>query len=165
MGIAPWGALGGGKFKTATQRDTVKGRQLGEPSEKDLKISAALEAVANRKTTALTSIALAYVMHKAPYVFPIVGGRNIEQIQGNIDALDVQLTKENIGEIEAAIPFDLGFPTTMLGTGAETSWLNAIGGKVDYVAPAKASFLIVSCHEEHTTAGCFAAIPDRAWCS
>lgn len=152
MGIAPWGALGGGNFKTAAQRETVKGRQLGEPSEKVLKISAALDAVANRKKTALTSVALAYVMHKAPYVFPIVGGRNIEQIQGNIDALEVQLTKEDIDEIEAAVPFELGFPLSMIGTSAETSWLNAIGGKVDYVAQAKVRFFIVSCHERHQNA-------------
>lgn len=30
---------------------------------------------------------LAYVMHKTPNVFPIVGGRRIEHLKGNIEAL------------------------------------------------------------------------------
>jgi aryl-alcohol dehydrogenase-like predicted oxidoreductase len=137
MGLQPWGALGGGNFKTVAQRASSNGRKLDEPSTDTLKISAALEAVANRKKTAITSIALAYVMHKAPYVFPIVGGRTIEHIKGNIEALEVELSTEDIKEIEEAIPFCLGFPHTMIGTGPEKSWLCAIGGKVDYVAQAK----------------------------
>jgi aryl-alcohol dehydrogenase-like predicted oxidoreductase len=50
------------------------GRQLAEPDENVLKISAALEVIANRKSTAITSIALAYVIHKTPYVFPSLAG-------------------------------------------------------------------------------------------
>ncbi|EQL02684.1 Aldo/keto reductase [Ophiocordyceps sinensis CO18] len=76
MGIAPWGALGGGKFKSEEQRKSSEGRQE-DYSEVDIKTSQVLEALAKRKKTAITSIALAYVMHKAPHVFPIVGGRKI----------------------------------------------------------------------------------------
>jgi hypothetical protein len=41
-------------------------------------------------------------MHKVPYVFPIVGGRTTEHLNGNIEALGL--------ELEAVVPFDLGFP-------------------------------------------------------
>jgi aryl-alcohol dehydrogenase-like predicted oxidoreductase len=74
MALAPWGSLGGGAFKTAAQRGANTGRQLAEPDENVLKISAALEVIANRKSTAITSIALAYVIHKTPYVFPSLAG-------------------------------------------------------------------------------------------
>lgn len=33
----------------------------------------------------LPTVALAYVMHKAPYVFAVVGGRKIEHLKANID--------------------------------------------------------------------------------
>lgn len=64
MGIAPWNALGGGNFKTEEQRKSTEGRQLGGPSEQDIKVSAALEKIAKKKGTVITSVALAYVMHK-----------------------------------------------------------------------------------------------------
>ena len=113
MGIAPWGALGGGKFKNAEQRQSSEGR-AGAVSDNDIKVSEVLEKVAKRKNTIITSIALAYVMHKTPHVFPIVGGRKLEHLKGNIEALSVKLSQDDIKEIEEAIPFDLGFPGNFL---------------------------------------------------
>ncbi|KAK3318643.1 norsolorinic acid reductase [Apodospora peruviana] len=86
MAIAPWGALGGGAFKTEAQRKAQDGRQA-PPDKKSVKISKLLEATAERKNTIITSVALAYVMRKTPYVFPIVGGRKVEHLKGNIEAL------------------------------------------------------------------------------
>ena len=76
MALAPWGSLGGGNFKTEEQRKKQDGRQV-PASEDQIKMSRVLETVAKRKNTIITSIALAYVMHKTPYVFPIVGGRTV----------------------------------------------------------------------------------------
>lgn len=53
-------------------------------------------------------------MHKYPYVYPIVGGRKLEHLKGNIEALKIELTDEQIYEIENAAPFDSGFPMNML---------------------------------------------------
>ena len=58
-------------------------------------------------------IAASYVMHKTPYCFPIVGGRKVEHLKGNIEALGVQLSGEDIDEIEAVAPFDFGFPSNL----------------------------------------------------
>ncbi|KAL8696512.1 MAG: hypothetical protein Q9224_002752 [Gallowayella concinna] len=116
MAMAPWSALGGGLFKTDEQLEQTKGegRQAGPASEETRKISAALNKVAKAKGTAITSIALRYVMHKSPYVFPICGGRKIEHLKGNIEALAIELTDEEVDEIDAALPFDVGFPMSML---------------------------------------------------
>ncbi|KAI9158297.1 Norsolorinic acid reductase A [Paramyrothecium foliicola] len=148
MGLAPWGALGGGKFKSSEQRQaqasrTREGRNV-EASDREIKISEVLESIAKRKNTVITSIALSYVMHKSPYVFPIVGGRKVEHLKGNIEALSLQLDPEDIKEIESAAPFDLGFPHSMLwGTkvpeNPQQVKLLAMGGTFDYVDHAKAS--------------------------
>jgi len=79
-----------------------------------VKVAEVLDKVAKRKGTIITSVAFAYVMHKAPYVFPICGGRKIEHLKGNIEALGLQLTQEDIEEIETGYPFDIGFPHAML---------------------------------------------------
>ncbi|KAH8681531.1 norsolorinic acid reductase [Xylariales sp. PMI_506] len=137
MGLAPWGALGGGKFKTEEQRNTKGGRAV-EYTEKDIKISQALEAVAQRKGTVITSVAQAYVMHKTPYVFPIIGGRTVEHLKQNIEALTLSLSDEDIEEIENAVPFELGFPHNFLwGPKVPENpgqvWLLNMGGTYDYV--------------------------------
>lgn len=49
-------------------------------------------------------------MHKAPYVFPIIGGRKVEHLQANIEALSISLTEEQIKFIDGVVPFDVGFP-------------------------------------------------------
>ena len=113
MSLAPWAALGGGMFKSEEQRKKQEGRQ-NAPKESEIKISLALEKIAKAKGTLITSVALAYVMHKAPYVFPICGGRSTEHLKGNIEALGLELSNEEIKEIEAAGDFDAGFPLTML---------------------------------------------------
>ena len=138
MGLAPWGALGGGKFKSDEQRKSQEGRKMGDASENDIKVSKVLETIAKAKNVEITSVALAYVMQKTPYVFPIVGGRKIDHLKGNIEGLTLELSDEDIKEIEGAIPFDPGFPMTMLGGDRPgQGWLISMGGHQDYVQPPK----------------------------
>jgi hypothetical protein len=47
-------------------------------------------------------------------VFPIIGGRKIEQYDANIDNLSIQLSEDDIREIEEAAPVDLGYPHAFL---------------------------------------------------
>ena len=49
-------------------------------------------------------------MQKAPYVFPIVGGRKVEHLLQNVEALDIALTPEQIKTLDNIVPFDKGFP-------------------------------------------------------
>jgi aryl-alcohol dehydrogenase-like predicted oxidoreductase len=62
----------------------------------------------------LLAVAIAYHLQKAPYVFPIIGGRKVEQLQDNLVALDIPLTPEQVKRIESAAPFDPGFPNKMI---------------------------------------------------
>ena len=116
MGLCPWGALGRGAFKSEEEFNAAdrEGRKMGPQTEEQRRIASKLDELAKKKGTQITSIALAYIMHKAPYVFPIVGIRKVEHLQGNIEALSVELTDEDVDDIEAAQPFDLGFPSNFL---------------------------------------------------
>lgn len=60
---------------------------------------------------AVIAVAIAYVMHKAPYVFPIVGARKVEHMQANLEALNISLSDENVKFIDEVLPFDKGFPS------------------------------------------------------
>jgi len=124
MAIAPWDAIGGGRFQTKKQMEERKKAGEGirsimgpaEQSEAEQKISAALEEVAKEHgSDSPTAVALAYVMMKAPRVFPIVGGRKVEHLMGNIDALKMKLTDKQIEKLEAVVPFEPGFPNNFVG--------------------------------------------------
>jgi diketogulonate reductase-like aldo/keto reductase len=117
MALCPWGALGGGKFTTEQKRkeqDTGRDPNFAKPSDADIKVSQQLESIAKKRNTAITSIALAYVRSKYPYVYPIVGGRKIEHLKGNIEALGIELSEEEVDEIDGAVDFDVGFPMNFL---------------------------------------------------
>ena len=126
LALCPWGALGGGRFKTEEQiADMKKRNEQGRvpftpPSDEDRRITSVLSKIAKAKGQGIgvTGIALAYVMHKAPDVCPIVGGRKIEHLKENIAALKIRLTEDEIKQIEeAGEPFKAGFPHNFLGGG------------------------------------------------
>ncbi|QMW34685.1 hypothetical protein G4B84_010151 [Aspergillus flavus NRRL3357] len=100
MGEVLWGTLSQGQFHTEAG---YKEREQNNPGGKGRHPQMAREV-----------IALAYVRHKAPYVFPVVGGRKVEHLRGNIAALDLSLSVEEMAQTEAAYPFDHGFPHTFL---------------------------------------------------
>ncbi|TVY83040.1 Norsolorinic acid reductase B [Lachnellula suecica] len=108
MGINPYGILGAGRFQTATsfaeREEANPGRKGKIPTDREKAVSAVLEAVALRKGTSLTTVALAYCMAKAPYVFPVVGGRKVEHLMENIGALSLRLSEEDIRDIEKVEP-------------------------------------------------------------
>ena len=56
-------------------------------------------------------VAIAYVMQKTPYVFPLIGGRKVDHFESNLEALEISLTAKHISYLESILPFDPGFPT------------------------------------------------------
>lgn len=74
-----------------------------------------LQRVSGRVGAPMASFAMAYVMRKAPYVSPIVGGRRVEHLKGNIEAVELDLTEVGVEEIETGCDFDIGFPYDFLG--------------------------------------------------
>ncbi|KAG6808945.1 hypothetical protein H0H92_002289 [Tricholoma furcatifolium] len=169
MALAPWNVLAAGKFRTdaeeeARQASGEAGRTMlsndWKRTDKERKVSAALEQVANQVGTKhITAVAIAYLLHKAPYVFPIVGGRKVEYLLGNIEALDISLSQEQIKYLESVVDFDLGFPCAFvvstfptdlqfrphyylpitLGYWGDDSSLEIMGGKLCAASPPSTS--------------------------
>ena len=124
MAIAPWSVLAGGKLRTDGEEERraqsgEKGRVAMDPewrrNENEKAMSAALEKVAKEVgAKQITAVAIAYVMQKAPYVFPIIGGRKVEHLLANLEALEIVLTPEHIKYLESVVSFDPGFPMSMI---------------------------------------------------
>jgi hypothetical protein len=114
LALAPWGVLGRGQFKTPEEFQHEGTRNMGLQDDKNRVMHEKLAEVGRRKRTAPTNISLAYVLHKAPYVFPVIGCRTVEHFESSIQSLEVELTDDEVCEIEDAVPFDLGFPMSFL---------------------------------------------------
>ena len=141
MAIAPFGVVGGGKLRTDAEEEKraasgENGRTIlggdWRRSENEKKMSHALEKVASEVgVKSITAgmqnyicsftflvklgslVAIAYVMHKAPYVFPLIGGRKVEHLLDNVEALKISLSDEQILYLESVVPFDIGFPNNI----------------------------------------------------
>jgi hypothetical protein len=53
-------------------------------------------------------------MQKTPYVFPIIGGRKVEHLLANVEALEITLSNDQIKYLESVVPFEPGFPYWMI---------------------------------------------------
>ncbi|KAF7331461.1 Aldo-ket-red domain-containing protein [Mycena kentingensis (nom. inval.)] len=139
MALAPWNVLSGGQLRTdaeeeARRQSGEKGRLMFGPqwerNESEVKMSKALEKVAQEVgAKSIQAVAIAYVMHKVPFVFPIIGGRKIEHMLADVEALDICLTPKHIEYIESVLPFDVGFPHWLIGDGSKPSFMVASAAK------------------------------------
>ncbi|KAI9440917.1 NADP-dependent oxidoreductase domain-containing protein [Lactarius indigo] len=135
LALAPWGVLGGGKIRTNAEE--ARRKESGEKGR--MIFSADWERTPEQKKVCdvlggdWKGIAIAYHLQKLPYVFPIIGGRKVEQLKDNIAALDISLTAEQIKRIEGATPFDPGFPHSMFGDGTFENFLARSAGHYDRV--------------------------------
>jgi diketogulonate reductase-like aldo/keto reductase len=57
---------------------------------------------------------LAWLRHRKSPVIPIIGARRLEQLEANVAIVDVKLSAEQIGTLDAASQIELGFPHDFL---------------------------------------------------
>jgi len=136
LALAPWNVLAGGKLRTDAEEKArlesgEKGRTVLSPdwmrNDNEKKMCAALEKVAKEVGTQhITAVALAYLLQKTPYVFPIVGGRKVEHMMANIEALKIRLSDEQVKFIEGVLPFDVGFPSNFIGDGGPNLFMDSV---------------------------------------
>ncbi|KAF9555638.1 Aldo/keto reductase [Agrocybe pediades] len=143
MALAPWNVLAAGKIRTDEEEERRRqtgenGRTIFSPgvswerTEQEKLVCKALEMVAKEiGAKHITAVAIAYVMQKTPYVFPIIGGRKVEHLMANVEALELVLTDDQIRYLESIVPFDPGFPYWMIGDGSTPSRFFSYAGTVD----------------------------------
>ncbi len=77
-------------------------------------------------------------------MFPTIGGNKVSYLKANIDALSLQLTSQDMAEIDKGYDFDLGFPHNFINMAGiapkgaqDVSFLRSMG-HFDHVAPPSA---------------------------
>jgi aryl-alcohol dehydrogenase-like predicted oxidoreductase len=111
IGFVPWSPLGQGfltgkidastkfdstDFRTAFPRFTEEARKANQ-AVVDL-----LKQIAQRKNATPAQIALAWLLAQKPWIVPIPGTTKIHRLEENVGSVSVELTDEDLDEIDAA---------------------------------------------------------------
>ena len=95
-------------------------RFQGENFEKNIQLVQKIEEIANRKGCSAAQLALAWVLAQGDHIFPIPGTKRTIYLEENMGALNVQLTNEDLKEIDAVFPKNaasgLRYPESMMAS-------------------------------------------------
>jgi aryl-alcohol dehydrogenase-like predicted oxidoreductase len=79
-------------------------RFQGENFQKNLELVERVEELAAEKGVTPGQLALAWVLARGQDIVPIPGTTRVEHLEENVAALDVELTEDDLAELEAAFP-------------------------------------------------------------
>ena len=112
IGFVPWGPVGmgylTGKMDARTKLDPKTDLRSGfdrfspENLAANQPIVDLLRRFAEKKNATPAQIALAWLLAQKPWIVPIPGTRNIDHLNENLGAINVQLTPADLREIETA---------------------------------------------------------------
>jgi len=113
IGFVPYSPLGRGfltgrftKFEDLPE-DDFRRRQprfQGENFQKNLDLVRHVEEVASRKGCTPAQLVLAWLLHQGDDIVPIPGTTRVENLEENVGALGVTLTKRDLERIDAVFP-------------------------------------------------------------
>ena len=112
IGFVPWGPVGmgylTGKIDARTKLDPKTDFRSGferftpENLTANMPVVDLLRRFAEKKNATPAQIALAWLLAQKPWIVPIPGTRNIDHLEENLGAINVQLTPADLREIETA---------------------------------------------------------------
>jgi len=111
IGFVPFSPLGKGFLTGAMDANTELGKDdfrsslprfTAEAREVNLALVDLLDAVAKKKNATPAQIALAWLLAQKPWIVPIPGTTKLHRLEENIGALNVELTADDLAEIDSA---------------------------------------------------------------
>jgi aryl-alcohol dehydrogenase-like predicted oxidoreductase len=128
LAVTPWSVLGAGvlsgKYNRKTKPEVGRAKEGAATIPRNLEIAAEVIAVAEDLGCAPTQVAISWAQQQPGVIVPLVGARNLEQLEENLGALDVTLGDEQLARLNEASAIELGFPHDFIGRNA---------GALDYI--------------------------------
>ncbi len=121
LGVTPWSPLKGGalsgKYTRANAGEVKRDRQFIESSlnEKTYAVVEELDVIAKAHDSTVARVALAWVRAQPGVSSTIIGARRLAQLEDNLKSVDVNLTSEELGPLDARTRPTLGFPPEPAG--------------------------------------------------
>ncbi|HIC88336.1 MAG TPA: aldo/keto reductase, partial [Anaerolineae bacterium] len=107
LGLIPWSPLGGGLLAGALQKAT-EGRRADERIQKAVEKHRpqleAYEALCRKLSEKPADVALAWLLHNPAVTAPIIGPRTLEQLEGSLRALEIELSDDVLARLDEIWP-------------------------------------------------------------
>jgi len=112
IGLVPYSPLGRGYLTGKIDENTIydstdirsrNPRFTQEAIKANRVVIDLLERIAAQKGATPAQIALAWLLAQKPWIVPIPGSRKLERLEENIGAVDVELTTNDLDEIQNAM--------------------------------------------------------------
>jgi aryl-alcohol dehydrogenase-like predicted oxidoreductase len=117
LAVTPWSVLGAGVLSGKYNAGEGTGRAAARVAkvERNLRIAEAVRGVAAAVSATPAQVAIAWARRQAGTVIPLLGARNVAQLEDNLGALDVRLDPAHLATLDAASAIEPGFPHDFLG--------------------------------------------------
>jgi aryl-alcohol dehydrogenase-like predicted oxidoreductase len=79
-------------------------RFSGDNLDRNLALVEQLRVVAEDKGTTVAQLAIAWVLSRGEDIVPLVGARRRDRLQEALDALEIEVTADDVAAIEHAVP-------------------------------------------------------------
>lgn len=83
-------------------------------NQKNLALGELVWDIAKKNNTNGAAVALNWLFTKTPYMVPVIGARNAQQIDEQLESLSLNLSPEDIALLDQASNIELGFPFEFL---------------------------------------------------
>jgi len=107
LGLIPWSPLSGGLLGGALQKATAGRRAEPGRQEQIKKHRSQLEAyekLCQELGQAPADVALAWLLHNSVVTAPIIGPRTLDQLDGGLRALEIQMSDETLARLDEIWP-------------------------------------------------------------
>ncbi|MCL2248279.1 MAG: aldo/keto reductase [Oscillospiraceae bacterium] len=105
-----------------TKEDEIQRHKYGATEKEDEVIIGRVAELAEKRGITRTQVALAWLLHKAPVVSPIIGATKISHLEDSVDAIGVSLTEDEMKYLEEAyVPHRITGPLL-----PEAGWIHGV---------------------------------------
>lgn len=125
LAVTPWSPLGQGvltgkyldngdaddESRINQNKNRMGGKYVGDTVDT---IARATVEIAEAKGISASQVALAWLLHRKGVTSPIVGAKKLSHVKDNLDAVNVDLTQEEMQKLDEASDIELGFPHDFL---------------------------------------------------
>jgi len=105
LGLIPWSPLGGGLLGGVLKKPK-EGRRAGmdEQIEKNRDKLKAWEGLCKKLGEKPADVALSWLLHQKVVTAPIIGPRTMEQLDGSLRAVEIELAPETLKKMDEIFP-------------------------------------------------------------
>ncbi len=101
------------KFEDLEENDyrRFSPRFIGENFDKNIELVKKIDSIAKEKNCTPAQLALAWVLAQGEHIFPIPGTKRVKYVEENVKAINIDLTDEELKQIEEIFPKNIAAGT------------------------------------------------------